>query len=361
MGKARDLANVGSVASQGLNFRNKIINGDFRIDQRNNGASIASGTGAINAYCLDRWSYFKQSTSGSFTLQRSTVAPPGFTNSLLVTITSAFADSGNAVNSIPQWIEGLNVADFAWGTADAQPITISFRVRSSVTGTYNVTVSNNGYDRNYCAAYTINSANTWETKTITIPGDTSGTWLTNNGVGLRLWFDIGSGSNRIGNATTWQTTEVYRTSGSVQLLNNNGATFYITGVQLEKGSSATPFEHRPYGTELALCQRYYYSYVSGTGKVIGTAHYWSAGEANVTMQIPVTMRTLPSLVSTSGTDYYIIYKSTGNDTIDGWTAQGVSTNSICIYNSGTSSGTTGTAFQCWTNNANALISFNAEL
>ena len=281
-----------TVGSGWSGFKNRLINSDMRIDQRNAGASITASS-AVNAYNLDRWQHFKQSSSGSFTIQQSSVAPAGFTNSILVTVTSAYSDTSTSVNSLVQWIEGLNVADFAWGTADAQPITISFKVRSSVTGTYNLTISNDGYNRNYCTSYTINSANTWETKTVTIAGDTSGTWLKTNGVGLRLWFDIGSGSSRIGTANTWQATEVYRTSGSVQFLANSGATFYITGVQLEKGSTATSFDYRPYGTELALCQRYFeksYSTSTAVASVTSVGYFTVHATSNAYNNIVFPLR-----------------------------------------------------------------------
>jgi hypothetical protein len=247
-----------STNAQYTGFKNRLINGDMQIDQRNVGTAVTFPSGGANLYTLDRWYGFKQiSTGGSFTIQRSSVAPVGFINSALVTITSAVTDTGNGVNALTQFIEGLNVVDLRWGTANAQTVTLSFWVRSSVTGTYSCSLNNDGYDYSYVANYTINAANTWEQKSVTIPGPTAGTWLTTNGAGIRVWFDLGTGTGRNGTANSWVASQIYRTSGSVQLLANNGATFYITGVQLERGQTATSFDVLPFTTELALCQRYY--------------------------------------------------------------------------------------------------------
>ena len=284
--------------------RNRIINGDMRIDQRNAGAAVAV-TSSANAYNIDRWEHFKQSTNGAFTVQRSTLAPVGFTNSLSISVTSAFAssESGSAVNSLVQFIEGYNVADLKWGTADAKPITVSFWVRSSVTGNYTFTVGNVNYDRQYATTYSINSANTWEKKSITILGDTTGTWNNDNTVGIRIWFDLGTGTGYPSSpADSWTTSQVFHLSGTVQLMATSGATFYITGVQLEEGSVATPFcpaGGGSYGAELALCQRYYWQSHEGTkgspaGAVIATTGVQgqtSTGMVNGCVGIlPVEMR-----------------------------------------------------------------------
>ena len=242
-----------ATAATGFGFKNRIINGAMVIDQRNAGASVAM-TGGI--YITDRWRSYA-SVASKLTAQQSSTSSTGFVNSLLFTSQSAYTQSATDEFLIEQRIEGLNVSDLAWGTANAASITISFQVRCSVTGTFSGSVSNSSQDRNYPFTFSINSANTFETKSVTIAGDTSGTWLTTNGIGIRVKFNLGTGSTYLQTAGAWTSSYANGATGSVALVNTNGATFYITGVQLEKGSTATSFDYRPYGTELALCQRYY--------------------------------------------------------------------------------------------------------
>jgi hypothetical protein len=242
-------------------FRNRIINGDMRIDQRNAGASVSySNSGA---YTLDRW-VVDNTTDGTISVQQSSVAPAGFTNSCLITVTTADASLSSTQRCrIRQPIEGFNVADFGFGTASAITVTLSFWVRSSLTGTFGGALNNATVDRSYPFSYTISAANTWEQKSVTIAGDTSGTWVTNSGVGLLAQFGLGIGSNFSGTANAWTGSQIMSTTGATSLIGTNGATFYITGVQLEAGSIATPFERRDYGTELARCQRYFQILRSG--------------------------------------------------------------------------------------------------
>lgn len=245
---------VVTTASPSLGRRNLIINGAMVQDQRNGGSSVtptASGT-----YTLDRWRA-NISVSSKFSVQQSTEAPANHTNSLLVTSLAATTVSASNQYFIGTRLEGYNIAHLKFGTADAQSITLSFWVRSSLTGTFGAGVFNSAANRCYPISYTISSANTWEQKTVTIEGDTSGTWLTNNGVGLQLIFSLGIGSTFQGTAGAWTSSAHLTASSTVNLVETNGATLYITGVQLEVGSVATPFEHRSYGEELALCQRYY--------------------------------------------------------------------------------------------------------
>jgi hypothetical protein len=248
-------ANGGTGTTTGYyGFKNRIINGAMVIDQRNAGASVSASS---YGYVLDRFG-FSITGGGVFNVQRSTTAPTGFINSQALTVTTA--DSSIAASDTYQAfhkIEGFNFADMGFGTANAQTFTLSFWVRSSVTGTYAVGFNNNAFNRSYVATYTINSANTFEYKTITVTGDTSGTWLTDNSIGINISFDLGSGSNFNATAGSWGAGSLSRTSGSVNWIATNGATFYITGVQLEKGSTATSFDYRPYGQELLLAQRYF--------------------------------------------------------------------------------------------------------
>ena len=235
-------------------LRNRIINGDMRIDQRNAGAS-----GTANQYTVDRFAYFGAAASkGTWQQNAGSVTPPaGFTNYWGFTSSSAYTVGATEQFNLYQPVEGFNVSDLAWGTANAKTVTLSFWVRSSLTGTFGGSIYNSAVNRSYPYSYTISSANTWEYKTITVSGDTSGTWLTTNGIGLYLNFSLGAGSTVSGTAGAWAATRYDSATGATSVVGTNGATFYITGVQLEVGTAATPFERRQYGQELALCQRYY--------------------------------------------------------------------------------------------------------
>jgi len=254
--------------AQYTGFKNRIINSAMVIDQRNAGASVTNGAGTTT-YTLDRWALYGDQAS-KFTVQQSSTAATGFINSLLATSLSAYTVGASEIFNVQQRIEGLNVADLGWGTANAQTVTLSFWVRSSLTGTFGGSIMNSAENRNYPFSYTISVANTFEQKTITITGDTSGTWLTTNGIGIRAFFSIGTGATVSGTAGAWAAGAKYSATGAVSVVGTSGATFYITGVQLEKGSTATSFDYRPYGTELALCQRYFEtSYPQGTA--VGTS------------------------------------------------------------------------------------------
>jgi hypothetical protein len=236
-------------------FRNRIINGDMRIDQRNAGASVTLTSGGV--YTVDRWSGVED-TDGAMTAQQDTSAPTGFVNSLKFTTTTADATlAATQYASCVQKIEGTNVADLAWGSASAKTITISFWVRSSLTGTFGGAINNSGSTRSYPFTYSISVADTWEQKFVTIAGDTSGTWLTTTGIGLQIVFGLGVGSTYSGTAGAWAGANYLSATGATSVIGTLNATWYITGVQLEVGSVATPFERRPFGLELELCQRYY--------------------------------------------------------------------------------------------------------
>ena len=279
----------------GGSFKNRIINGAMMIDQRNAGASYSA---VDSTYCLDRWklaSYDGSAQTGKFTVQQNagSVTPPaGFINYLGITSSAATTGSSTAIYYFAQLIEGLNVTDLGWGTASASSVTVSFWVRSSLTGTFGGAITNSAQNYSYPFTFVINSANTWEQKTITIVGPTAGTWLTTNGVGARLIFNLGTGSTYTGTSGSWSANTYLNATGSTNFLGTNGATFYITGVQLEKGSTATSFDYRPYGTELALCQRYYQK----------LAGFTCAGDSttSVGMSIPFTlpMRSSPSVGQT---------------------------------------------------------------
>jgi hypothetical protein len=239
-------------------FKNRIINGAMVIDQRNAGASVATSSGTFT-YAVDRSKIYYTQTS-KFTVQQNagSVTPPsGFINYLGATSSSAFSVGSTDRFMLGYPIEGLNVADLGWGAAGASTVTISFWVRSSLTGTFGGALGNYNGDRSYVFTYTISSANTWEYKTVTVIGDTTGTWPKDNSGGLYLYFSIGAGSSVSTTAGSWQAGFYVSATSATSVVGTNGATFYITGVQLEKGSTATSFDYRPYGTELQLCQRYF--------------------------------------------------------------------------------------------------------
>lgn len=241
-------------SASSFGFKNRIINGAMMIDQRNAGASVTPS----NSYTLDRWST-NTSQASKFTVQQVSVATNGFTKALKVTSSSAYSVGVGDVFGVYQAIEGSNVTDFGWGTANAKAVTLSFVVNSSLTGTFGGSLQNSDGTRSYPFTYTIASANTDTSITITVAGDTTGTWLTTNGVGVYVRFGLGVGSTYSGTAGAWAAGNYFSATGAVSVVGTNAATFYITGVQLEKGSTATSFDYRPYGTELQLCQRYYQS------------------------------------------------------------------------------------------------------
>jgi hypothetical protein len=276
-------------------FKNRIINGAMVIDQRNAGASV---TPANSQYTLDRF-VATLTQASKFTVQQNagSVTPPvGFTKYLGVTSSSAYSVLTGDTFAIVQYIEGFNIADLAYGTASAATVTLSFQVRSSLTGTFGGALVNGAQNRSYPFTYTISAANTWESKSITIVGDTTGTWTTDNSAGLGVRFGLGSGATYTGTAGAWAAGNYLSATGATSVVGTNGATFYITGVQLEKGSTATSFDYRPYGTELNLCQRYcQYAGSGASGSFDGSTTVIQIMEKCV-----VTMRAAPSGAIYSG-------------------------------------------------------------
>lgn len=302
------------VSSAGLyGFKNRLINSDMRIDQRNAGAAVTINSTA-NTYTVDRWAAAGQGTDGVYTAQRSTTAPSGFTNSLLATVTTADASIGSTQSYLlTQFIEGLNASDLAWGTASAAPVTLSFWVRSSLTGTFGGCLQNSANDRSYPFSFTINSANTYEQKSITIAGDTTGTWLTDTGRGINVRFSLGVGSSYKTTAGAWAAGNYFAPTGSVDFISTLSATFYITGVQLEKGSTATSFDYRPYGTELALCQRYCFVYDAALGNGARILSYGrSTTQTESSFAFPVTLRSPVTGISVSSASHFSVFNPTNS-------------------------------------------------
>ena len=278
-------------------MKNRIINGAMVIDQRNAGASVTP-TSTLDGYPVDRF-FVTVSQNSKLTTQQNagSVTPPiGFSNYLGVTSSSAYTLGATDYFAIRQYIEGFNTADLQWGTVNAKTVTLSFQVYSSLTGTFGGAISNSAFNRSYPFTYTVSSANTWTAVSVTIAGDTSGTWVgATNGIGIRVQFGLGVGSTYSGTAGAWAGSLYISATGATSVVGTSGATFYITGVQLEVGSSATGFEYVNYQTSLANCQRYYIKYggdqvyehmASGMG-IAGT-------QAQCDTPVPVPMRTTPS-------------------------------------------------------------------
>jgi hypothetical protein len=279
-------------APSGFGFKNRIINGDMRIDQRNAGAAINNAPDGV--WVVDRWIRYQNAGVANVGRNLNSVIPPaGFTNYLGIQISTAGTATSGQYANFQHYIEGFNVADLAWGTASAQAITIGVWVRSSITGTQGFALQNVNSTLGYPFTVTISAANTWEYKTTTIPGPTTGTWDTTNGRGITLIADLGMGSSFRFAAGSWQAGNVQGVTGANSLNQTLGATFYITGVQLEKGSTATAFDYRDYGRELSMCQRYAYS---------TTTLIPSSSSVSIPQQLPVSMRSLPT-ASGGGSGY----------------------------------------------------------
>jgi hypothetical protein len=298
-------------------FKNRIINGDMRIDQRNIGASVTPGAGQ---YVVDRFDYILSQVS-KFTTQQNagSVTPPvGFTNYVGMTVgasASVTVGAGDYFGTRTK-IEGYNVADLGWGAVNAQTVILSFWVRSSLTGTMGGSAVNDGVaTRSYPFTYTINSANTWEYKSITIPGDTSGTWNKTNGIGIEVRFALGGGSTFAGTASAWSNGNLVTATGATNIIATNSATLYITGVQLEKGSQATPFDFRSIGTELQLCQRYCYAITANNSLTVqsffATGGFTGTAGALIGGTYPVPMRDKPTATLTAALSNYSIYNPNG--------------------------------------------------
>ena len=301
---------TGTLLSGAGGRRNMIINGAMSIDQRNSGSAISS-LGQYSTYTLDRWLYYgSASAKFSFEQNQSSVTPPaGFSNYLGVTSLGANSAGTDETFSISQHIEGFNSSQLSWGTSDAKDVTLSFWVRSSLTGTFSGVLIGG---QTYIYTYSISSANTWEHKTITISGSTSGTWNTGNTSGVRVYFTLGYGSGQVGTANTWQANADVAASGSVNVIGTSGATWQVTGVQLELGTAATDFEHRSYGEELALCQRYALMIHNGTTSIdrFGLGSTVNTTQVQMLLQHPVGMRAAPSLTTTGTASDYQVYSAT---------------------------------------------------
>jgi hypothetical protein len=344
-------------------LRNRIINGNFVISQYN---GTNSTTAVDSTYFIDRWRPVSSAAS-KFTVQQnagSVTTPVGFPNYLGCTSSSAYTVGASEAFAVGQYVEGFNWADLAWGTANAKTVTLSFQVYSSLTGTFGGCLQNSATNYSYPFSYSVGSANTWTSISVTIAGPTAGTWIgSTNGVGVRLYFSLGAGSTYSGTAGSWSASTLFAPTGAKSVVGTSGATFYITGVQLEQGSVATPFERPLIGKQISDCQRYYCktfslgtapgNNVTSTGALKGASRNGSTTEPSANWKFPVSMRTEPTVT---------LY-NTGSGTAGQWSADGAATSSAnarsqWISTEGCAMDNTGTAFN---NLSNIQAAASAEL
>ena len=340
-------------------FKNRLINGGMVIDQRNAGASTTPSGASAGTYTLDRWVY-QASATGKFNVQQNlnSITPPaGFSKYLGLSVASAVTVGSTDYFNIYQCIEGNNIADLSWGTASAATVTLSFWVRSSLTGTFGGSLRNGSVNRTYPFNYTISSANTWEQKTITIAGDTSGTWATDNSQGIYITWSLGVGSSYSGGTiNTWNAGNYQSPLSPQSVVGTSGATFYVTGVQLEKGSTATAFDYRPYGTELSLCQRYYSSLSRG---LVGGAS--STTEIELAGICVVPMRTAPTIALMQTTPQFLSGSTNFNGVASAITDSNISFDAYHIRINGFTGLTLGRACVSRNGSGGGLITLSAEL
>ena len=342
-------------------FVNRIINGAMVIDQRNAGAS-----GTALGYTVDRFAY-DASQASKLTWQQNagSVTPPtGFSNYLGFTSSSAYSVTSTDYFYVYHRVEGFNSSDFAWGTANASPATLSFWVRSSLTGTFGGSLRNGASNYSYPFSYTISSANTWTYVTVSITGPTAGTWIgATNGIGIQVLFGLGVGSTYSGTAGTWASTNYVSATGAQSVVGTNGATWYVTGVQLEKGTTASAFDFRDYGRELMLCQRYFFqmggAFNNGSSNYFnyGIGYNYSTANALFITQFPVTMRGQPTFTVVNATNFYV----STNVPVSSFTADQMTyqTASFLTVNNSVTAGD-GTRYYGINGTTNA-IQFSAEL
>ena len=348
-------------ASTGVSpgFRNRIINGRMQISQR--GTSF-TGISTDGPYTIDRFQY-AMNGGGAVSSSQSSTSPAGFSNSLLTTVTTADGTvASSSYYQVRQVIEGFNIADLNWGTANSKTVTVSFWVNCSVVGTYTFTLRNTGGAVSYVTTYSIPAANTWTYITITVPGPTIGTWGSTNDIGIFATWDFGTGSTSVTSSTnTWIVGNFTGATGATKLINTNGATFYLTGVQLEVGSTATSFDTRSYGTELQLCQRYYWAYIADVAYARFVSGFIGATtSARFVYSFPVDMRTSPT---GSATGSFAVYH--GADAVTAVTGINIGDlgSSSAAIAADVASGLTvgGGALLIANNSASARFNFSAEL
>ena len=349
--------------------RNLIINGAMQVNQRGN-QTASHGT---STYFVDRWNEYQNGTDVAANLQQSTVVPSGqgFSNSLLIDCTTADTSvASTELVILRQIIEGQNLQQLAYNTSSAKSVTLSFWVRSTKTGTYVCELfhisSGSGVNRTQSHQYTISSADTWEYKTITFSGDTAAIMDNDSNASLYVQWCLQAGSDYAsGDSTnsTWATdtgsVTTKRYVGQVNFFDSTSNNFYLTGVQLELGDKATPFEHRSFGEELALCQRYYWQ-VAGVAQLVGQGFYYSSSEVDCIVNLPQTMRAAPTFTpSNNSGDFGFMNNS---DNFDTWTSlQFFDGSRVNVYTTSGVSGTAGYSGYIRLLNSTSKVQFDAEL
>ncbi len=358
------LASDGSV-SGGLPSanRNLLYNGAMQVAQR---SSSVAGIITQGYYTADRWQLFCN-TLGTWTQSIENDAPTGsgFAKSLkmLCTVADA-APSADDWCFFEQALEGQDLQRIAKGTSSAMQLNLSFWVKSNKIGTYVVNLTDADNSREVAAQYSISSSATWERKAITFPIDTIGAFINDNTTALGVRFGLAIGANRSSGTlpATWQSAVTANLFvGQTNLAATINNYLQVTGVQLETGPVATSFEFKSYGQELRECQRYYYQYVSGNAKIIGVGSMLASNVADSTVRFPVTMRIAPTLIATSGTNYYNFYRNAGDDLCNSLTIDSATNDAAGVRNFTEISGTAGHAGAFYTANAASSVAFNAEL
>ena len=361
----RTIANnltAGLGGAGGINFRNKVINGAMEVAQVTTSAlTINSGT---IQYPVDRMGARGMSSAGVFTVQRSTDVPDDFKYSVKATVTTNSTPGTNDTYRFIHHIEGKNIRTMNWGSSSAKSMVLSFYVKSSLTGTFGGSIANGDYDRFYNFSYTINSANTWERKSVTIAGDTTGNWNTGNSLGLRISLSLGAGSGEVGSAGSWGTSTYEGVTGQTNLIATNGATWYITGLQFEEGSSVTDYEQIPEDVTFKRCQRYLYMLVTSgdTASYFLQGYLYNSSILYCYHHYPLPMRSTPSLVITTGTGNYSFYRDGAEDQINYLEiSHGTSASKGMFRNNSNISGTAGQAGGVHTNGTSNQIYLISEI
>ena len=358
-----NVTNPKLISGSQQNFRNIIINGDMSIAQR---ATSVTGNTDGGYTTVDRWNTIL-STAGTYTISQSTDVPSGqgFANSMKFDCTTADASLAAGDNMrLQSKFEGQNLQYLKKGTSNAESLTASFWVKSVKTGTYILELEDKDNSRTISKSYTISSANTWEKKTVTFPGDTTGAFGNDNARSLDVMFWLAAGSNFTSGTldTSWgSTTTANRAVGQVNLSDSTSNDWYVTGIQLEAGTTASEFEFLPVDVNLQRCQRYYHLVASGSGVNINFVSYNTASNTSSRVFLPTTMRANPTLDITTGTGYYRAYRGGGSDDINAFLLDTSRPNYMYFYDGSTSSGTIGYSGQLNTNNSSSYLAADAEL
>ena len=349
-----------------LSHRNLIQNGNFVIFQRFLPGSQVTCNAGSNFYCMDRWYARGESSKAVFKLIQQDIQSEGqgaHAAARVQVTTASGTPATNDVYKIAQRIEGRNIQHLSWGTSSAKTITLSFLVKSTVTGTYGGSIMNSAQNRAYPFTYAISSANTWEQKSITIPGDTGGTWVTGNGIGLELNFDMGTAeSNYRRPAGSWYGGRAEGADGTVQLVQTNGANWYVTKVQIEEGSYSTPFEHISFQDNLSLCKRYYEAIGRGASQYMCNGWFYNSSSFYSVIRFEVEKRATPSLDQNTGSGYFIVWVEGNGDSFNSFTGLSwANTRAAAFYTSSGVSASQGASGGLGCNNSEAFFAVSSDL